>query len=105
MLSSSVICKAIENYTDAPTWSTKSEQHIDYNLARDTNDKSDIELLQEWFSKRNPFSETKELISLSSGVVADLDVNCGRAYDIGTNLFAQFSGIKFSEVKFKKVDV
>jgi len=102
MPSSSKICEAIKNYAEVSTRSTRSEQHIDWSTARYIRDERDLNVLYDWFEKRNPFSRTGGLVLLASGIVASADVNCDRAYKIGTKLLAEFHGMKFSEVKFKK---
>jgi len=105
MPSFSKVCEAVENYTNISTRSTRSEQHIDWRTARDMKDTGDINLLYEWFNKCNPFSITNtELVSLSSGIVGNADVNCDRAYDVGSDLLKHFCGMKFSEVKSKRSD-
>lgn len=63
---------------------------------------ADVVVLYDWFTKRNPFEVTGELLSLASGIVAGPDVNCDRAYEVGAESLAKFHGMKFSAVKFKK---
>ena len=49
-------------------------------------DQNDIVVLHKWFSERNPFENVPELLSLSSGVVASEEVDCYKAYKVGSSI-------------------
>ena len=82
-------------------------QHTDWSAARCARDNGDVNVLYQCFSKRNPFSSTvsRELISLSSGVVAREGINPHNAHEVGENLLSRFHGMPFADVKFKRSEM
>ncbi|GBM87392.1 hypothetical protein AVEN_168640-1 [Araneus ventricosus] len=53
-------------------------------------------------SKHSPFNQSEELISLSSGIVADDRVNCDSAEELGENAAKGIVGKRFAEVTLKR---
>ena len=103
MPSSAEICNQLEDYTNV--FDASSYQHVDWSTARDTKDRADTDILFEWLSMHNPFSVTDKLLSLSNGVVAGKNVNCHDAYKVGTIMLSKLTGMKFSEIKYKRSDI
>ncbi|CAG9814961.1 unnamed protein product [Phaedon cochleariae] len=94
------ICDQIEMFTDVR--SATSEQHVDMRPSRVTRDNVDIEKLRSWFAEHPPFLEIEELVSLSTGAIADEGVNCHMAREIGISCMKKMVGENFEEVKLKR---
>ncbi|GBN22510.1 hypothetical protein AVEN_239308-1 [Araneus ventricosus] len=57
---------------------------------------------QEFERFHSPFNQSEELISLSSGIVADDRVNCDSAEELGENAAKGIVGKRFADVTFKR---
>ncbi|KAJ8887627.1 hypothetical protein PR048_013844 [Dryococelus australis] len=55
-----------------------------------------------WLNQHSPFYKYKELIFLSSGIVADDRVNCDSAEELGENAVRGIVGIYFANVTLKR---
>lgn len=61
-----------------------SEQHVELRHSREIRDVQDVAKLPEWLIVHPPMSESCDLMSLSTGAVADKAINCDTAAEIGT---------------------
>ncbi len=100
---SSEIGDAVETYIHV--YDITLDQHNDWSSMWDVKDKCDIDKLHEWFSDWNLFTNMKELVSLSTGVVASNQVDHHVAHKKGTNLVSQLHGMRFSDVEFSRSTV
>ncbi|GBL98626.1 hypothetical protein AVEN_19684-1 [Araneus ventricosus] len=55
-----------------------------------------------WLKQHSPFNQSVELISLSSGIVADGRVNCDSAEELGENAAKGIVGKRFADVTLKR---
>ena len=98
MPSSIKTCEVKENYVNLCTRAS-SKQHVNWSRARNSKDQSDIDALHKffflWFSKRNPFTNIPDLLSLFSGVDASDNVDCYRQCKISSVLLSNFHGMIF----------
>jgi len=84
---------------------TSSEQHTDLGLSRKRRDNHDLSKIITWFDSHDPFdlSETA-LKSLSSGLVANDDINCDDADLVGEKIQKNLDNVTFEEAKIRKKD-
>ncbi|GBO10735.1 hypothetical protein AVEN_165123-1 [Araneus ventricosus] len=75
------ICHGIEKLCGIDL--TSSDQHLKLSDSRDQRDNDDCRKMVEWFKHYNPFPENSNLISVSTGVVADSRINCHMAKEEG----------------------
>ncbi|GBN03947.1 hypothetical protein AVEN_206051-1 [Araneus ventricosus] len=68
------ICYGIEEFSGVDL--TSSDQHLKISDSRVQRDNDDCRKMVEWFKHYNPFPETSNLISLSTGVTGDSRINC-----------------------------
>ena len=95
---SSLICSQLEEYCG--TRSTTNEQHVDWRDARRKRDDADIQKLYEWLLNHDPFSDRKEVVSLSTGLIGN-GVNCYDAYEIGKSIMSENENKRFTDIKMK----
>ena len=102
------IMEALENLTG--TDSASSEQHITYKdhkelrPARQQRDRIDLMKFIGWLRTHDPFDpkyQTK-LISVFTGIWANITINCDRAYEIGCVLQKEMIGQNFAELSLKR---
>ncbi|KAK4878722.1 hypothetical protein RN001_011228 [Aquatica leii] len=69
------VCNAME--TLCRLTHVSSEQHVELQDSRESRDIHDFRQILSWFEAHSPFDETVQdkLISLSTGIVADLSIN------------------------------
>lgn len=83
----------------------EAEVHKDRSAARMTRDAKDVQIILNYFCERKPFSrDSKELHSLSSGVIADKSVNVERAESVGHAILKSMQGKSVAEHTFRKRD-
>ena len=83
----------------------KTEIHKDRSAARMKRDTKDVQIILNYFLERKPFaSDSQELRSLSSGVIADNSVNADRAEAVGQTIVKSMHGKSVAEYKFSKKD-
>ena len=71
-----------------------------------TRDAKDVQTILNYFAERKPFSrESRELHSLSSGVIADKSVNVERADSVCHAILKSMQGKSVAEHKFRKTAV
>ncbi|GBL78193.1 hypothetical protein AVEN_42764-1 [Araneus ventricosus] len=67
-----------------------------------TRETSDLKKFLNWLKQHSPFNQSEELISLSSGIVADDRVNCDSAEELGENAAKGIVGKRFADVTLKR---
>ena len=98
--------RVIRDVTDLQDTNTSDEEvHKDRSAARMDRDAEDVQTILHYFSERKPFSkDSKELRSLSSGVVADKSVDADRAESLGQAILQSMYGKSVAEYTFRKKD-
>ncbi|CAH2989439.1 unnamed protein product [Chilo suppressalis] len=96
------ICEQIENFSGVSCSTT--EQHVDMRPSRISRDNCDVEKLDMWLAGHNPFPENKELMSIGTGVIANENINCHRAYEIGREMMNKIIGVDFGSLSFRRKD-
>ena len=81
-----------------------SDQHADTSDARIKRDAADVRLIINFFTENNPFPHDKDLISLSSGIVADENVNSHRAFEVGVETRNKYDGCNSLELSLSKLN-
>ena len=76
-----------------------SEQHVDTRVTRIKRDTSDLEKINEFFEKYNPFVQSKFVMSIYSGIVGNESINCYNAYEEGIKVFQSHIGKSFGSIK------
>lgn len=94
------IVEAVEAFAGVET--NTSDQHVELREASQKRNAKDIKIFVEWLCEHNPFSKNPSLSSLSTGVVADANVNCDEAYQIGVAAIKEIEGKKFSDIHLKR---
>ncbi|CAG9770015.1 unnamed protein product [Ceutorhynchus assimilis] len=79
-----------------------TEQHVDARLSRITRDNSDCKKFVDWFLCHNPFPVGEYVMSLSTGVIGDENVNCHLSDQIGSSSLESIIGSNFGQVKFSR---
>ncbi|KAJ8888525.1 hypothetical protein PR048_008016 [Dryococelus australis] len=75
------LCDALEKLCGNSN--TSSEQHVELRDSRRSRDDRDIQKFLDWFSDHPPFQTSQVLQSISTGVVADENIDCDQATTIG----------------------
>ncbi|KAG8172735.1 hypothetical protein JTE90_022885 [Oedothorax gibbosus] len=83
--------------------SVSSEEHVELREARQKRNCKDLQIFISWLEEHNPFSKAPELSSLSTGVVANENVNCDKAFEIGTLALKEIENKTFKDTFKKKV--
>lgn len=94
------VCQEIERFTGVEL--STSEQHVDSRDTMQKRDNTDAHKFLKWFHEHPPFPETTELISLSTGVIADERINCHLSKEIGMKGIERIVDSDFEAVKFKR---
>ena len=82
-----------------------SEQHKETSDARVQRDYKDAVTLMTYILPRNPFiTQTKELMNIHTGEIADSNVNVEEAHHVGTEIIKSMEGAFVSSYTFKKKD-
>ena len=97
-------CDALERFTGVHTGT--SEQHKDMRPSTKSRDNKDRDIFVGWLNAHPPFAGYKadRLVSLSTGVVADVSANCDNAIAIGQKAASEMSGKKFTNVTLRRND-
>lgn len=74
------------------------EQHVDMRSSRVMRDNSDVEKLDTWRASHRPFPDSKEIVSISTGVVGEASINCHQAETIGNELLKSMEGQTFGSL-------
>ena len=87
------------------TNTSDEEFHKGRSAARIDRDAKDVQTILHYFSERKPFSkDSRELRSLSSGVLADKSVDLDRAESLGQAILQSMYGKSVAEYTFRKKD-
>ncbi|CAG2256238.1 unnamed protein product [Mytilus edulis] len=81
-----------------------SDQHIENSKTRMERDNKDSNMLTEFLTERNPFTNDKTLRNIETGMVADSDANADEAKTVGDKIIESIAGNLVSEISFKKKD-
>lgn len=76
-----------------------SEQHADTRSSRVARDAADLQKLQEFFDKYNPFPESDLVMSIHSGIVGNTDINCYNAHEEGIKILHSYIRKSFGNMK------
>ncbi|CAH0560393.1 unnamed protein product [Brassicogethes aeneus] len=79
-----------------------TEQHIDSREYRIKRDVADLQILQKFFNRYDPFPQTDNIMSIFSGIIGSNSVNCHEAYEEGKKSLQAIVGMNFGSVKFKR---
>lgn len=71
----------MEDFCDVSFATT--EQHIDSREHRRKREVADLQKLQEFFYRYDPFPETGNIMSIFSGIIGGNSINCYEAYEEG----------------------
>lgn len=94
------VSEAIEKFTDVLSSST--EQHVDARPTRQARDNDDVEKLLKWFSEHPPFPVLDSIVSLSTGIVGGININCHNSQKIGLDGMKAIVGQNFNEISFSR---
>ena len=78
MYATNTICEEIDKFCNISLDS--AEQHVDARDSRVKRDNTDVSKLVDCFALHNPFPNTKQLVSIASGIVENDQINCHKAY-------------------------
>jgi hypothetical protein len=96
------MCDAVEKYCDYKccTQSQSSEQHVDMRDSKEKRDQDDLQRFCEWLERHSSFAPRTQshLVSLSTGLVGNDQVNCDQAFVIGLAAMRKLNGLKLTEV-------
>ena len=85
------------------TNTSDEEAHKDRSAARIDRDAKDVQTILHYSSERKPFSkDSRELRSLSSGVLADKSVDVDRSESLGQAILQSMYGKSVAEYTFRK---
>lgn len=101
------ICNALEEFAGPNT--NTSEQHKEHKESRPAQqkrDSSDLNCLIEWLKAHPPFEGKlcDQLVSLSTGIVADDSINCDVAATVGQASMEAMVGTPYADIKLKRKD-
>lgn len=94
------ICKEVEKFCGIRFAS--SEQHVDARDSRIKRDNADILKMFEWFKEHNPFPNLSSIISLSTGLTGNENINSYDCFEIGKTNLQDIVGKSFTTVKFPR---
>lgn len=98
------VCDALEKFTGV--YSASSEQHKDLRPSTQAKDRKDCDVFVHWLNLHPPFAgyQPDRLVSVASGVIADISVNCDNAVQIGLAAASRMTGMRFTEVTLHRKD-
>ncbi|GBM49351.1 hypothetical protein AVEN_148679-1 [Araneus ventricosus] len=94
------VTEAVETFAEVT--GEYSDQHISLSKSWQTRDTSDLKKFLIWLKQHSSFNQAEELMSLSSGIVADDKINCDSAEKLGENAVKGIVGKRFAEVALKR---
>ncbi|KAF0706902.1 Uncharacterized protein FWK35_00033648, partial [Aphis craccivora] len=65
-------------------------------------DNKHIGILSNWLNIHSPFPELHEIMSISTGVVGNEQINCYQAQEVGQQTMKNVIGDNFSDIKFQR---
>ncbi|GBM61436.1 hypothetical protein AVEN_179552-1 [Araneus ventricosus] len=93
------ICFEIEKFCDVKL---TSSEHVDTRPSRIARYNEDAAKLSQWLSEHNPFPKIDVIMSIDSGIVGGIEVNCHLSEEIRRYMISKMMGGKFENVKFKR---
>ena len=78
------------------------EQNKDTTQARQKCDMKDTQLILDGLVERSPFDDDPNLRSITSGIIADSNVNVDQAKDVGNNILRSMNGQPVKNYIFRK---
>lgn len=94
------ICDCVETFCNVAYQS--SEQHVELSETRINRDKEDTLKMHAWLDQHPPFTQRKEIMSISTGVVGNESINCHLAQELGLMGISKLEGSDFQTVKYKR---
>jgi len=94
------ICNEMEEFCNVSFATT--EQHVDSREYRIKRDVVDLEKLEAFFQRYDPFPKTDKIMSIYSGIIGGESVNCHKAYEVGKKCLESVIGNTFGNVKFQR---
>lgn len=98
----STITDQIEKFTN--TFNFTSEQHVDQRDSRMKIDNNHIGILSKWLKIHSPFPELHEIMSISTGIVGNEQINCYKAQEVGQQTMNNVIGDNFSDIKLQRAN-
>ena len=96
------VCDEVEHFCDIAIDTT--DQYVDMRSSLVSRETGDPEQLKYGFSQHNPFPESNEIISISTGVVGDKRINYRKSIEVGTIGIQNTIVKNFDSVSFKRKD-
>ena len=93
---------ALQNLTDIVN--NTSEQHKEATKARQERDHKDSHEIVTLLSLRNPFSADPSLRSVTTGIVAEHNVNADKAKEVGEKILSSLTGKNVYDHSFRRKD-
>lgn len=93
---------AMQNLTDIVD--NTSEQHKEATKARQERDHKDAHEIVTFLSLRNPFGADKSLRSITTGIVAEDNVNADKAKEVGEKILSSLTGKNVYDHSFRRKD-
>lgn len=93
---------AMQNLTDIVN--NTSEQHKEATKARQERDHRDAQEIITFLSLRNPFSADPSLRSITTGIVAEDNVNADKAKEVGEKILSSLTGKNVYDHSFRGKD-
>lgn len=97
------VCEAVEIYCNITP--AISDQHVEMRDSRIQTDEQDCRKFEQWLRNHSPFTITNNLISLSTGIVAEEKTNCYDAKTVGEKILNATVGNEFGTVKLKRANI
>ncbi|KYM98416.1 hypothetical protein ALC62_10869 [Cyphomyrmex costatus] len=95
------VIEAVEKFSGVTF--DKSCQHKDSQDARKNADAKAVTVLRQFIELHNPFSDDiKGLVCISSGIIADENVDCNKAFEKGINTLNSIEGLNFGNLQLSK---
>lgn len=64
----------------------------------------DVKMLIDFFKQHSPFPDTDTLISITTGITADKDINCYNAFEEGLKIMRKTERVNIREYKLSTKD-
>ena len=98
------VCDALEKFTGV--YGATSEQHKDLRSSTQAKDSKDCDVFVHWLKQHPPFAgyQPDRLVSIATGVIADISVNCDNAVQIGLAAASRITGRQFTEITLHRND-
>lgn len=85
------------------SFNTNSDQHADASDAPIITDNDVVDLFYNWFLAHNPFTETEEIMCISTGLIGEKTVvDCHKAIEKGIDLMRATYGSTWKNIKFQR---